>query len=177
MCPTGTPLRRTSCTSWRDTAAGATWTRARSTPTARGRSSWSPWGRATRCVAPGRRIMSASAARARPTAACSRSPRRRGRPAVPIFVLDTERDGRPVRLGPGVEATVIVDGAAGAKHGVMVRLRLEEGQGYVSTVPEGAEDTWYVIEGRGEVVDLATGRRQDRKSTRLNSSHGYISYS
>jgi len=79
---------------------------------------------------------------------------------VPIFVLDTERDGRPVRLGPGVEATVVVDGAAGAKHGVMVRLRLEEGQGYVSTVPEGAEDTWYVIEGRGEVVDLATGRRQ-----------------
>ncbi len=77
-----------------------------------------------------------------------------------IFVFEAERDGRRARLGPGVEATVIVDGAAGAQHAVMVRLRLDAGRGYVSTVPPGAEDAWYVIEGRGEVVDLVTGRSQ-----------------
>lgn len=63
-------------------------------------------------------------------------------------------------LGPGVEATVVVDGSEGAKHGVMVRLRLEAGRGYVSAVPAGAEDAWYVMEGRGVVADLVSGRSE-----------------
>jgi mannose-6-phosphate isomerase-like protein (cupin superfamily) len=79
---------------------------------------------------------------------------------MPIRVFEPERDGKRVILGPGVEATVVVDGAVGAHHAVMVRLRLEAGRGYVSTVPAGAEDTWYVIQGRGVVADLVTGRRQ-----------------
>ena len=53
-----------------------------------------------------------------------------------------------------------MDGAAGATHAVMVRLRLDAGRGYVSAVPSGAEDTWYVMQGRGQVVDLATGRSE-----------------
>jgi hypothetical protein len=54
---------------------------------------------------------------------------------VPIRVFETERDGRRIALGPGVEATVMVDGGAGARHAVMVRLRLDAGRGYVSAVP------------------------------------------
>ena len=79
---------------------------------------------------------------------------------MPIQVFESERDGKRIALGPGVEATVVVDGAAGAKHAVMVRLRLDAGRGYVSTVPAEAEDAWYVIEGRGTVVDLATGHNE-----------------
>lgn len=79
---------------------------------------------------------------------------------MPIRVFETDRDGKRLALGPGVEATVVVDGREGARHGVMVRLRLEAGRGYVSAVSAGAEDAWYVIEGRGTVADLATGRTE-----------------
>ncbi len=79
---------------------------------------------------------------------------------MPIQVFESERDGTRIALGPGVEATVVVDGAAGAKHAVMMRLRLEAGRGYVSTVPAEAEDAWYVIQGRGTAVDLVTGRTE-----------------
>jgi quercetin dioxygenase-like cupin family protein len=79
---------------------------------------------------------------------------------VPIRVFETERDGRRIALGPGVEATVMVDGGAGARHAVMVRLRLDAGRGYVSAVPAVAEDAWYVVEGRGTVADLASGRTE-----------------
>lgn len=77
---------------------------------------------------------------------------------MPIRVFETDRDGRRIALGPGVEATLVVDGSEGARHGVMVRLRIEAGRGYVSAVPAGAEDAWYVIEGRGNVADLGSGR-------------------
>lgn len=63
-------------------------------------------------------------------------------------------------VGPGVEANVIVDGGGGVRHSVLVLLRLEAGRGYVSTLPAGSEDAWYVVEGRGRVVDLATGRSE-----------------
>lgn len=79
---------------------------------------------------------------------------------MPIKVFESAEHGRRVALGPGVEATVIVDGAAGARHAVMVLLRLEAGRGYIATVPAGAEDAWYVIEGRGVVADLASGRTE-----------------
>ncbi len=79
---------------------------------------------------------------------------------MPITVFETDQDGKRIALGPGVEATVVVDGQGGARHGVMVRLRLEAGRGYVSAVPAGSEDAWYVIEGRGTVADLATGRAE-----------------
>jgi len=55
---------------------------------------------------------------------------------------------------------VVVDGGAGARHAVMVLLRLDAGRGYVSGVPAGAEDAWYVIGGRGIVADLRSGRSQ-----------------
>lgn len=77
---------------------------------------------------------------------------------MPIRIFEPERDGRRVVIGPGVEANVIVDGGGDVRHSVMVLLRLEAGRGYVSSVPHGAEDAWYVIEGRGHVMDLATGR-------------------
>ena len=77
-----------------------------------------------------------------------------------IRIFEPERDGRRVVVGPGVEANVIVDGGGGVRHSVLVLLRLEAGRGYVSTLPAGSEDAWYVIEGRGRVVDLATGRTE-----------------
>ena len=79
---------------------------------------------------------------------------------MPIRVFETERDGRRIALGPGVEASAVVDGGAGARHAVMLRLRLDAGRGYVSAVPAGAEDAWYVVEGRGTVADLASGRTE-----------------
>ncbi len=79
---------------------------------------------------------------------------------MPIRVFETERDGKRIALGSGVEATVVVDGSEGARNGVMVRLRIEARRGYVSAVPAGAEDAWYVIEGRGIVADLASGRSE-----------------
>ena len=79
---------------------------------------------------------------------------------VPIRVFETDQHGKRIALGPGVEATVVVDGAAGARHAVMVRLRLDARRGYVSTVPAAAEDAWYVVEGRGTVADLASGRTE-----------------
>jgi mannose-6-phosphate isomerase-like protein (cupin superfamily) len=79
---------------------------------------------------------------------------------MPIRIFEPELDGRRDVIGPGVEANVIVDGGGDVHHSVLVLLRLEAGRGYVSAVPAGAEDAWYVIEGRGQVVDLTTGRAE-----------------
>lgn len=79
---------------------------------------------------------------------------------LPIRIFQAGQDGRRTTLGPGVAADVIVEGGGEVRHSVMVRLRLDAGRGYVADIPPGAEDAWYVIEGRGEVEDLATGRRQ-----------------
>ena len=79
---------------------------------------------------------------------------------MPIEIFEPERHGRRVSLGPGVEANLIVRGAEGVRHGVMVMLRVDAGRGYVSTLPAGAEDAWYVIEGRGVAADLQTGRTE-----------------